>query len=112
MGAPRPGQQRRSGTGSPSSGFRATVERRSYPLLTRLVGGPRWVLPLFMGALVVVGLIGPPAVGMAALALTMLIVLWLTYLSWPAVTTNGRLFRGVLVGVLLGGVLLRGAELL
>ncbi len=91
----------------PVPGLRGKVELASYPVLTRLAAGPRWVPALVMGALVLGGLAAPPVFGAVMLVLATLIVLWLTYLSWPAVPTTGRLFRGLLIGLLVGGIVLR-----
>ncbi len=91
----------------PAPGLRGKVELASYPVLTRLAGGPRWVPALVMGALVLGGLAAPPVVGAVLLVLATLIVLWLTYLSWPALRTTGRLFRGLLIGMLVGGIVMR-----
>ncbi len=81
-------------------------------MLVRLASAPRWVPALVMGALVLGGLAAPPPVlGAVLLFLAALIVLWLTFLSWPVVPTSGRFLRGLLLGLLAGGVILRLAEL-
>jgi hypothetical protein len=61
--------------------LRAQVERTSRPLLLRLHGWPRPVLPLLTVVLVLVGVLAPPAVGLAALVVVALFVAWIAYLS-------------------------------
>ena len=94
-----------------ATGFRGRVERASYPLLVRLSTAPRWLPAAIMAGLVIGGMAAPTVVGAVLLVLAALFVLWLTYLSWPVVPTSGRFLRGLLLGLLVGGVLLRLAEL-
>jgi hypothetical protein len=79
--------------------LRVQVERTSRPLLRRLHAWPRPVLPLLTVALVMVGVLAPPAVGLAALAVVALFVSWIAYLSWPAVSGSGRLVRVAMVAL-------------
>jgi hypothetical protein len=82
---------------SSNSALRGQVEDASRPLLLRLHGWPRPVLPLGTVVLVLVGVLGPPAVGLVALAVVALFVGWIAYLSWPAVPASGRLLRVAMV---------------
>jgi hypothetical protein len=95
---PAPSSQR-----APSA-LRASVERSTRPLLLRLHALPRPVVPLATVALVVIGVLAPPAVGLLALGVVALFVVWIAYLSWPVVPLGGRVLRVVMVGlvVLLG----------
>jgi hypothetical protein len=79
--------------------LRAQVERSSRPLLLRLHGWPRPVLPLLTVVLVLAGVLAPPAVGLVALAVVALFVSWIAYLSWPAVSGSGRLLRVAMVAL-------------
>jgi hypothetical protein len=86
-----------AGPATPS--LRASVERTTRPLLLRLHGLPRPVIPLATLALVAVGVLAPPAVGLVALAVVALFVLWISYLSWPVVSGSGRAVRAVMVAL-------------
>jgi hypothetical protein len=79
--------------------LRAQVERTSRPLLLRLHGWPRPVLPLVTVVLVLVGVLAPPAIGLVALAVVALFVSWVAYLSWPVVSGSGRLLRVTMVAL-------------
>lgn len=89
-----------SGAGSPA---RRRLEDLSRPLLVRLTKLPPAAVPIATVALLAVGVLAPPVVGLVALALVAVFVAWLTSLAWPAVGVGGRLVRiamVVLVGVL------------
>ena len=79
--------------------LRQQVERTSKPLLLRLHRLPRAVVPLATVALVLVGVLAPPAVGVLALAVVALFVGWIAYLSWPVVAASGRLLRVAMVAL-------------
>ncbi len=95
---------------SSATGLRGRVERVSYPLLVRLSTGPRWLPAAIMAGLVIGGMAAPAVVGAVLLVLAALFVLWLTYLSWPVVPTSGRFLCGILLGLLVGGVVVRLTE--
>lgn len=78
-------------------GLRARVESASLPLLRRLVRLPRSAPFLVMLGLLLAGLLVGGAVGSAALALVALVVLWLTYLSWPRLNAVQRLGRAAVL---------------
>ena len=93
------------------SPFRISVENASRGLLTRLHGLPRLLIPLLTGVLFAAGVLGPPVIGIVALAVILVFVSWLAYLSWPVVSVGGRLMRlllVVLVAGLIGFRLLQG----
>jgi hypothetical protein len=87
--------------------LRAQVERSSRPLLRRLHGWPRPVLPLVTVVLVLVGVLATPAIGLVALAVVALFVSWIAYLSWPAVSGSGRLLRVAMVALIVALALSR-----
>jgi hypothetical protein len=78
---------------APSSPLRQLVERRTRVLLVYLSQRPPWTLPLLTAVLLLGGLFSPTAVGVPLLLLVLLLVGWLSYLSWPAVVGVGRLLR-------------------
>jgi hypothetical protein len=92
-------------TPTPSTGFRGTVERKSYPILLRLAEGPKLVPPLLLLAVAAAGLLLPPPAGPICLGIVALFVAWLTYLSWPATATGARALRLVLLILIVGGAL-------
>ena len=75
--------------------LRATLEKRSAPVLVLLSQQHRAVVPLVSVLLLIGGLALPPAVGVACLAVLALFVGWLTFLSWPAIVGQARLVRVV-----------------
>jgi hypothetical protein len=84
---------------SASPTLRHQVERTSAPLLLRLHRLPRAVVPLGTVTLVLVGVLTPPPVGLLALAVVVLFVSWIAYLSWPVVSGSARLLRVAMVGL-------------
>jgi hypothetical protein len=89
MDAPRPGA------------LRTTVERRSGVLLAWLSQRPRLLLPGVVLALLLASSLLPAVAGTACLLLVVLVVGWLSYLSWPVLDRRGRLVRAVVVLMLL-----------
>ena len=94
-----------AGPATPS--LRTSVERTTRPLLLRLHALPRLAVPLATVVLVALGVLAPPAVGLLALAVVALFVVWIAYLSWPVVTTAGRAVRVLMVALVLGLALTR-----
>lgn len=80
---------------------RARVEATSRPALVRLTRLPRLLVPALFGVLVIVALAAPTPVALLATLVVVGFVGWLTYLSWPAITAGGRVFRMVTFGLLL-----------
>ena len=62
-------------------------------MLAALHRQPRPLVPIATVVLVAVGLLAPLPVALVALALVFVFVVWIAYLSWPAVTLSGRLMR-------------------
>ena len=84
--------------------LRRSVERRSAPVLLWLSSRPKVLLPALVVVLLVGGLAAPPAVGLWLLVLLALLLLWLSYLSWPALDGRARALRAamlLLIGVAL-----------
>ena len=81
--------------------LRTSIERTSRPLLLRLSRWPRPVVPVATVALVLVGVLAPVPLGLAALAVVAVFVAWIAYLSWPVVTPSGRLLRVAMVALVL-----------
>ncbi len=54
---------------------------------------PAWVVPLVLAALLIAGLAVRGWPGAAALCVVAAFVGWLGYLSWPVLTTLGRIGR-------------------
>lgn len=88
-------------------GLRPVVARRSAVLLTYLSQRPKALLPLVSAGLLLGGLSLTPVVGVALLVALLLLVLWLVYLSWPAITGPARLVRLALLGLLSWAILSR-----
>lgn len=91
----------------PPSAARREVARRSAPVLRWLSRRPKILLPLLSVALLIGGLALPAAVGVPLLVLLLLIVGWLSYLSWPVVHGPARLIRLGLLGLLVLAVVRR-----
>ena len=77
---------------------RAALEKRSAPVLVLLSQQHRAIVPLVSVLLLIGGLTLPLAAGVACLAVLVLFVSWLTFLSWPAIAGAAR---GVRVATLL-----------
>ena len=72
---------------------RQTIERASARPLMFAHQLPRWLPPLVLLALLIAGFTVPGWIGAAALVLVAAVLGWLGYLSWPALTAQGRLLR-------------------
>ena len=94
-------------TPPPSTGLRLAVERRSATLLVFLSHQPKLLVPLVSLALLIGGLALPTAPGAVCLALLVLIVGWLSYLSWPAVVGPARAVRLAAVALLVALIVQR-----
>lgn len=88
----------------PAPGFRGKVERSSAPLLLWLSARPRLVIPVLSAVLLIGGLASPPAVGVPLLVLLVLLVGWLSYLSWPVVEGVQRLVRVGTLGLVVAAI--------
>lgn len=90
-----------------SSSTRREVSRLSAPALAWLSLRPKVLLPLASVALLIGGLALPPSAGVPLLVLLLLLVGWLSYLSWPAVVGTARLVRLVLLGMIAFAIISR-----
>lgn len=105
----RPQPAREQGAAAPqTSGARARFEQVSFPPLAALHRLPRWLLPVVLAALLVLGLVLP-----APFAVLLLVVAaflgWLLALSWPLIDGRGRLLRTLAVLALVVIAVLRFA---
>jgi uncharacterized protein DUF6703 len=87
-------------TPAPANSLRARVEKASRPVLLRLHAMPQFAVPLITVALLAVGVLAPLPIGLVALALVLLFVGWIAYLSWPVASIGGRIWR-ILILVLI-----------
>lgn len=87
--------------------MRRRVERRSAVTLVYLRGLPRFVVPLVVLAVAAGGVLAPPPVGGVLLALVLVGIAWLAYLSWPALDPAGRVVRALVLVLLAVAVGLR-----
>jgi hypothetical protein len=72
--------------------LRDAVERHSATtvvFLHRL----RWVLPVIVAVLMLIGLLGTGWLGASAMIILALFLAWFGYLSWPRLDLQGRLLR-------------------
>jgi hypothetical protein len=84
-----------------ASAARQAAERRSARPLLYLHQLPRWVPPVVLALLLVVGLAVKGPGGGAALCALAVVLGWLAALSWPRLTAGGRAGRLLTVLVLL-----------
>jgi hypothetical protein len=79
--------------------LRRTVERRSAPVLLWLSSRPKVLLPALVVVLLVGGLAAPPMYGVPLLVVLALLLLWLSYLSWPALDGGARALRAAMLAL-------------
>ncbi len=91
---------------------RRQVERRSAPVLLWLSSRPRALLPLAVVALLVGGLAAPQAYAVPLLLLLVVLLAWLSYLSWPALPPGARVVRAAVLAMVVGTLLQRVASAL
>jgi hypothetical protein len=78
------------------------LQKASAPLLLRLSTLPRWLIPLMLGALMLLGFFLEGVLGALALLLVGLFLAWLVMLSWPLLSPGSKMIRTLVVGVVLG----------
>jgi hypothetical protein len=83
------------------------MERVSRPFLVRLTAMPRLLVPIATLALIAVGAFAPLPVAVPAFALVFLFIAWISYLSWPAITTGGKAIRAVMLALIVIMVITR-----
>lgn len=87
-------------TPAPSRSSRGRIEDVSRPLLQRLTALPSMVVPLSTAVLIAVGVLAPWPVAVTALALVWAFIAWIAYLSWPAAGAGGRLWRLLMMALI------------
>lgn len=97
---------------TPTTGARATIERRSAKLLLVLHQLPRLVVPLAMAGLFALAVLVRGPIGIGGLLVLLAFVGWLSYLSWPAIEARGRTVRLLLLGMLSALLVLQALRLL
>ncbi|MCU0300678.1 MAG: hypothetical protein MUF35_03635 [Candidatus Nanopelagicales bacterium] len=101
----RAGGGNRPGSAAPVSPARSRLEAFSAPILLRMKRLPGWLIPVLLGVMLFVGLVVPARWGGILLVVIGGFLLWLTAVSWPAVSPGSRLLRMVVnLGVLALGV--------
>lgn len=94
---PRPRDQARHPRGVGRA--RQTVERRSAAPLLFLKQMPAWLLPLVLVVLLIAGLALRGIGGALALCGVAIVLGWLALLSWPRLSTAGRLGRTAVIAL-------------
>lgn len=84
-----------------SSNLRKKLEVLSTPALLTINNWPKWLVPILMLSFLLVGLFVPGVVGGFFIFLVGLFVGWLLFLSWPLLDAKSKLFRFVLVAIIL-----------
>lgn len=106
--APRPGASSRPRPAPATpGGFRAGLERASYPFLVRLTRMPKWLLGVLIGGLLIAGLMAPVPSGPVAMGIVALFLTWLLVLAWPKLDTGGRFVRGAVAAASIALVVAR-----
>jgi hypothetical protein len=81
------------------SDARRELERRSAGPLLVLHRMPRWLIPLIMAVLMLLGLfISAPWAGIFIVAIAVFLA-WLLVLSWPVIMPGSRFFRLIVIAV-------------
>jgi hypothetical protein len=86
------------------------VEQRSAVPLAWLASRPRWVPFVLVLALIVGGLFAPPVLGIVLLVVLLLLLGWLTLLSWARLTGSARVARLAVLALVLAAVVQRVLE--
>jgi hypothetical protein len=91
-----------TGSSPASPQARGVVAARSRPVLEWLSRLPPLVIPVAVLVLMLVGVTAPLLVALPALAIVTCFVGWLAYLSWPVLTSGGRLLRILMICLVVG----------
>ncbi|WP_166354963.1 DUF6703 family protein [Phytoactinopolyspora limicola] len=104
--APRPASSRRPAPApAPRQGWRAGLERVSYPLLVRLTSAPKWLLGVVTAGVLLGGLLAPRPWAPLLLTLVVAFLTWLLVLAWPRLEPTSRTIRAGVIGALLAIVI-------
>ena len=101
---------RGSGSSRPttsSTGWRLSLEKASVRPLLVLKSLPSWLVPVLLAAVMVAGLMIPSPWAGLLLLLPAFFLLWLLLLSWPLLSTTGKLVRVLVILVLVGATWFR-----
>jgi hypothetical protein len=85
--------------------LRRAVERRSAFVIVFLRGLPRWLPGILVVGLLAGGLLLHGVPGAVLLAVIALLLIWLVFLSWPALPVLGRGVRLVVIALLIAAVI-------
>ncbi|NDL56780.1 DUF6703 family protein [Phytoactinopolyspora mesophila] len=111
--APRPGSTRRPGPSpAPQPGWRANLERVSYPLLVRLTSAPKWLLGVVTAGILLGGLLAPAPWAPLLLSVVIVFLSWLLVLAWPRLEPTPRMIRTAVIGALVAIVIAQSAGVL
>ncbi len=80
-----------------ATGVRKAVERHSAAPLVFMFQWPRWIMPVALVVLLLVGFALPDWRGALAVLPVLAFVSWLAYMSWPSLNVKGKLLRVALV---------------
>jgi hypothetical protein len=78
------------------------VAARSRPILEWLSRLPPLAVPVAMLLLMLVGLSAPLPFALPALAIAAVFVGWLAFLSWPVLSSGGRILRTTMICLVVG----------
>jgi hypothetical protein len=81
--------------------LREAVERNSAAPVVLLHRMPRWVLPVVVALLMLVGLVVRGPLGALSLLALAVFLGWFFYLSWPRLLLGDRLLRAAALALLL-----------
>ena len=87
---------------------REPVERASLRPAAYLHHLPRWLIPILVAVVFVGGIAVRGWVGAALLFVVTAFLAWLATLSWPALGTQGRALRVLILAALIGLALWQG----
>ncbi|MGI5282632.1 DUF6703 family protein [Nonomuraea polychroma] len=77
-----------------ATGLRKAVEQRSaVPMTYLFTQVPRWVAPVLLVVLLLVGFAVTNPLGGVAALVVLAFVAWLAYLSWPSLRVSGKVLR-------------------
>jgi hypothetical protein len=89
------------------SSLRTWVANHSRGVVLALSRLPQFVVPAAMVLLMVVGLVAPVAVAVVALAVMVVFMGWLAFLSWPVLAAPQRGMRVVALLLITGAAVAR-----
>ena len=82
------------------SALRKSVTDASAPLLLRIHSLNKFLVPVLIAALMLLGLVLPPPFAGMSLSVVCLFIGWLMYLSWPLLDPRSKLIRSIVLIIL------------